>query len=108
RTEVAAVLLVHGVLSEGDEGPPPPLDVMVPGDHEHGRCFAGDVRESATALEFTVACALRQVAADDDRVRSQVGQHPFQRLDDRNVGKPTEVDIADVRDLNRHDSTWLV
>ena len=81
---------------------------MIPGNDEDGRRLAGDVREGATALEFAVARALRQVAADDDRVGAQIGQHPLQRLDDRNVGESPEVDVADVRDLNRHDSTCTV
>ena len=108
RAEIAAVLLVRCVFPKWNEGPPPPLDVMIPGNHENGRCFASDVRERATALEFAVACALRKIAADDDGVGPEIGEHPFQRLDDGNVGQPTEVDIADVRDLNRHDSTWMV
>ena len=78
---------------------------MIPGNDEDGRRLAGDVRERATALEFAVARALRQVAADDDGVGPEIGEYPFQRLDDRNVGQPSEMDVADVNDLNRHDST---
>ncbi len=52
-----------------------------------------------------MARALRQIAADDDGVGPEIGEYPLQRLDDRNVGESTEVDIADVRELNRHDST---
>ncbi len=78
---------------------------MIPGNHEDGRRLTGEVRERATALEFAVARALRQIAADDDGVGPEIGEYPLQRLDDRNVGESTEVDIADVRELNRHDST---
>src|SRR5262245_9304879 len=106
--EIPAVLLVDDVFAEGNERPAPPLHVVVSRNYEHGSGLTHEIAERPPALEFAVPRALRQIARDDDGIRTQIGKGAFQRLDDLNVRHAAEVSDADVRDLNRHDSICTV
>ena len=57
-TEVAAVLLVDRVLTERNERPAPPLDVVIAGNDEHRRGLAAQIGECPAALKLAMASAL--------------------------------------------------
>ncbi len=86
----------------------PPLHVVVPGNDEDGSGLTTQIGERATALKLAVARALREIAADHDRVGAEIGQHPLECLDDGHVSEAAEVQISDVSDLNRHCSICTV
>ena len=52
--------------------------------------------------------ALRDVARDHHRVGAQIGDDLLQRLDLPDVGDAAEMQIGDVQQLHRHDSTCTV
>src|SRR5262245_3471522 len=99
--EIPAVLLVDDVFAEGNERPAPPLHVVVSRNYEHGSGLTHEIAERPPALEFAVPRALRQIARDDDGIRTQIGKGAFQRLDDLNVRHAAEVNVANVSDLNQ-------
>jgi hypothetical protein len=59
-------------------------------------------------LKFAVPGAQAEIARDRDDIRPQLGQHLLQRLDLADVGRPAEVRITQMEDLNRHESICTV
>ncbi len=106
--EIGAVFRVQGVLVEWDQRPAPPLHIVVAGNDEDGSGLTTQIGEGATALKLAVARALREIAADHDRVGAEIGQHPLQCFDHRHVGEPAEVHISDVGDLDGHNLASIV
>ena len=66
------------------------------------------LHERAGPLELAVPRTLRDIARDHHRVGTQVGNDLLQRLDLSDVGDATEVEVGDVEQLHRHDSTCTV
>jgi len=74
---------------------------MIARYHEDRQVGSKPVNEGVRCLEFAVPGSLAKVAGDGAGICPKRGQKGFQRLDLRQVGVPSKVEIGEVRQKDR-------
>ena len=95
-------LAVFDLRAEWNERAPPPLHVMVAGNHEHRRRPVEFLHQKPGRLKFTVSGPQREVAGKDGDVRFEVGYEVLDGRDFLEVGHVAEVNIRQVNDAKTH------